>query len=125
MGLLFRTDWADVPHNNPHAKPVTFEIISGPKVIHVRKAFYRDASLEDVLFEISPTQRELQEYDAATSPDEVRVRVVCLWYGRFPIKDRFITIRVKGSYVLKEANRDEIVRDIASRLPNVDTNSEA
>jgi len=117
MGLIFRTDWVDVPHTDSDAKPVLFEVITRPRVIVVQKGSYRHAKFENVCFEIAPQQGNIDTYNPAAEPAEMKVKVLCLWYGHFPPTQRFITITVNGPYVVREANADDVVRDIAYRAP--------
>lgn len=80
MGLVYRNDWADVPHTNEHAMPVEFEDVQNMDVVHVDKITIREAVVENHCFEIANTSTVGDLYQG-----KPRVEVRCLWYGRKPI----------------------------------------
>lgn len=112
MGLLFRTDWDGIDNANPKAKPIKFEIVHGIPIIRVNKGEFRSANFENVWFEISPTQKKLENYNNEIYEKIRKINVVCLWYGRFPKINRYAQITVEGEYELKTAEGEEVVRDI-------------
>ena len=118
MGLVFRTDWADVPHTNEHARPLAFERVEGARTVFVERASYRDALLENVSFELAPEQKDLPEHAGSTTAKALRVKVLCLWYGRFPPAEQHITVTVHGKYRKGSGGPTTVVRDIGSRLPD-------
>ena len=118
MGLVFRTDWADVPHTNGHARPIAFERVAGARTVFVERASYRDAPLENVSFELAPEQSDLPEHAGASAAKTRKMKVMCLWYGRFPPSEQYVTITVHGKYQKGDGSPTTVVRDIGSRLPD-------
>lgn len=112
MGLLFRTDWDGIDNTNAKAKPIQFEIVRDVPIIRVKKGDFRSANFENFWFELSPSQEKLENYNSETPENTRKINVVCLWYGRFPKRNRYAQITVEGEYELKMADGEEVVRDI-------------
>jgi hypothetical protein len=114
MGLIYRKDWDSIDDTDTKAEPVEFEIIRNATVLTVAAAEYRNARLSEVSFEISPEQKRPLSAHGVVDPDEkLEVRVLCLWFGRYPQVERFITVKVYGEYTVETKDNVEVVRNIA------------
>ena len=100
------TNWDQIPKTSSDAKPIAWRPVVDSVVIHVTKATIRDATMENVWFELYEPEKALGTYAGHT-----RAEVQCLWFGRKP-PTSWMHITLLGPHEEVRGYTGEVVADI-------------
>ena len=111
MAGRWNTNWTGV--RTLDAKAIVVETVPSEPgtVIYVPECKIRNATIENVCFQVAPGGRGFHTYDG-----KERVEVLCLWYGRKP-PSSWMNITLPSGYKTLKDKSVEIVRNIARRRP--------